>query len=242
MNILSLRDVSIRKNRKIIIDKLNLNVKKGEIHAILGVNGVGKSTLAQAIMGINDSKISGKIIFEGKDITKYNITQRGKLGIRFMWQTPPSFEGIKIKEYIKLDSNLEIKEIKELLRAVGLREEYSERFLDDTLSGGERKRVEIAAIIASKPKLAILDEPDSGIDIISIGKIKKLIKRINEEGATVLLITHREEVAEIADRASLMCAGKILKRGNPKEINKLFKEKCKRCNHKNEPDENEFRR
>lgn len=237
MILLSLRDVTVRKERGKILDRLNLKVKKGEIHAIIGTNGVGKTTLANVIMGL-EKIAGGEIIFNQKNIANWDVTKRAKSGIRVLQQIPPSFEGIKIREYLKIGNNLSINEIKQFIKEVGLPEDYSERFLDDTLSGGERKRVEIASILTSKPQLAILDEPDSGIDMLSLQDIKRIIKKLNKEGATVILITHREDIAEAADTASLMCAGKILKTGTPKEINTIFKNKCKSCNHKNKPSKN----
>ena len=226
MILLSLKHIIVKKERGKILDRLSLNVNKGEIHAIIGTNGVGKTTLANVIMGLE--KVSnGRIKFQNKDITNLSVSKRAKIGIKILQQNPPSFEGIKIREYLKVGNELSIKDIKRILKKVGLPEEYSERFLDDTLSGGERKRVEIASILTSNPKLAILDEPDSGIDMISISDLKKIIKELNKEGTTILLITHRGEIAKIADVASLMCNGKIKKTGNPKEISSLFKKECK---------------
>jgi len=106
---------------------------------------------------------------------------------------------------------------------------YLNRPVDKTLSGGERKRIELAAVFAMKPKLAILDEPDSGIDILALDNIVGLIKKLKENGTTVLLITHREEVAEIADRTTLICSGYVVKEGTPQEVGMYFKEKCIPC-------------
>jgi Fe-S cluster assembly ATP-binding protein len=106
---------------------------------------------------------------------------------------------------------------------------YLNRPVDKTLSGGERKRIELAAVFAMKPKLVILDEPDSGIDILALDNIVELIKKLKENGTTVLLITHREEVAEIADRTTLICSGYVVKEGTPQEVGMYFKEKCIPC-------------
>ncbi|MCD6576202.1 MAG: ATP-binding cassette domain-containing protein [Nanoarchaeota archaeon] len=221
MHILRLVDVSLEKEGRSILRNISFSINKGEIHAVLGANGAGKSTLARAIMGIE--KANGKILFKEREISNLSITKRAKQGIRFMQQSPPSFEGIKIREYIKIDSAKSIEEIRKILEKVGLPAKYSERFLDDSLSGGERKRVELASLLAANPELIILDEPDSGIDMVSINRIKKIILEMNKNGSTILLITHKESMTSIADKAHLMVNGKIVASGAPKEINKLFK-------------------
>jgi Fe-S cluster assembly ATP-binding protein len=103
------------------------------------------------------------------------------------------------------------------------------RRVDKTLSGGERKRIELASVFAMGPKLAILDEPDSGIDILALDNIVNMIRELKRQGTTVLLITHRGEVSEIADKTSLMCSGFIVKEGKPKEVGKYFRERCVPC-------------
>jgi len=119
------------------------------------------------------------------------------------------------------------------LELVGLDCSYLFRCVDDTLSGGERKRVELASILAMKPKLAVLDEPDSGIDFASMEDIAKMIKTMRDRGTTVLMITHREEIAGISDRATLMCDGKVVQTGSPSEVGEKFKTMCVKCEVKN---------
>ena len=114
---------------------------------------------------------------------------------------------------------------------------YLDRAVDATLSGGERKRVELAAVLAMQPRLAILDEPDSGIDALSLDFIKGVIRTLVREGASILLITHHEEVAAMADRASVLCAGMVLKTGQPEEAARLFRNHCQPCGHVNQPEE-----
>lgn len=153
------------------------------------------------------------------------------MGITLAWQEPARFEGLTVKDYISVgmkEKNPAL--IEESLCHVLLEpKDYLERKADKTLSGGERKRIELAAVFAMKPKLAILDEPDSGIDILALDNIVKIINELKKQGTTVLLITHREEVSEIADKTSLMCTGFIVKEGRSKEVSKYFKEKCAPC-------------
>jgi len=234
--LLTVNDVKLTIDGRPILKGVNLVVNEGEIHAVLGPNGAGKSTLASLIMGINDLKEpdSGEIIFQDKLINGLEITERAKLGITLAWQEPARFEGITVEEYLKLSgrNNPELDVVK-CLELVGLDCSYLNRFVDDTLSGGERKRVELASVLAMRPKLAVLDEPDSGIDFASMEDIANMIKTMRERGTTVLMITHREEIAEIADRATLMCDGKVVQTGNPKDVGQKFKTMCVKCEVRN---------
>ena len=122
------------------------------------------------------------------------------------------------------------------MRKVDLKpDKYLDREVGEALSGGERKRIELASIITMKPKLAILDEPDSGIDVVSLKEIVTLIQTLKENGSSVLVITHREEIAAASDKASLMCEGAILRSGDPIEISEFFKNRCIPCDSRVSP-------
>jgi len=235
---LEVEDLQLRLNGKLIINGLNLHVNKGEIYGILGENGTGKTTLGHLIMGTNNYKpTGGRIIFEGQDIADLSISQRAKKGISLAWQEPVRIEGLRVRDYLKLSgNNFGIEQVKHCLGMVGLEPaQYLDRDIDNTLSGGERKRIELASLLAMHPKLAILDEPDSGIDIISLPLILSGIVEMSKQGSSALLITHSEKVAEIAHRVSVLCAGKILMTGAPAGINQWFKDNCQGCPHINEP-------
>lgn len=232
---LEVKGLKLRLNGKPVINGLNLEVKKGRIHGLLGVNGTGKTTLANLLMGIGYPD-EGSIIFEGRDITKCTISERARMGITLAWQEPARFEGLSIKEYLKLSRNLDSNESESYLWMVGLSPaEYLNRAVDVSLSGGERKRVELASVLAMKPKVAILDEPDSGIDVISLPHIMNGIVEMSKQGSAVLLITHSETGIEIANRVSVMCAGKIINTGAPEEMCQWFKNNCRTCDHIGEP-------
>ncbi len=237
--ILKVTDLYLKKGNKEIIKNFNITVEQGSISVVLGVNGAGKSSLAYVLMGLSGYKPdNGKIFFKGIDITDKTVTERAKLGMTLAWQTPASFEGLTVRDYIQIGmKNKSIALVKEALEKVALDPIlYLNRTVDKSLSGGERKRIELAAVYAMHPELVILDEPDSGIDILSLEKIKKLIVDFKETGSTVLLITHRDEVAEIADTAFLMCSGEIIKQGSPAEISNFFKDECNHCDHKGAPE------
>ena len=234
---LEIRKLKLPLNGKLLIDDLSLVVERQEIHGLLGVNGTGKTTLANLIMGILQPD-EGSIIFEGQDITLRTISERAKLGITMAWQEPARFEGLTVREYLNLSRGLSLDELENHLWTVGLPpREYLERAVDATLSGGERKRIELASVLAMKPKLAILDEPDSGIDWISLPHLMNGIVEMGKQGSAILLITHSEEAVKVAERVSIMCAGKILKSGKPEEMCQWFKDNCSACNHINIPRE-----
>jgi Fe-S cluster assembly ATP-binding protein len=233
---LEIKGLKLMLNGNYIINDLNLELKRGEIHGLLGVNGTGKTTLANLVMGI-DYPDEGNVIFEGQDVTRYTISQRAKIGITLAWQEPARFEGLGIEEYLALNRDLGSSEIKNYLWMVGLPPaDYLNRAVNASLSGGERKRVEFASVLAMRPKLAILDEPDSGIDVVSLPHIMNGIIEMSKQGSAVLLITHSEEAVSVVDELSIMCAGRIINSGDPQKMCQWFKNNCQTCDHTGEPD------
>ena len=232
---LEVKCLKLTLNGKPIINGLNLEVKEAKIHGLLGMNGAGKTSLANLIMGISYPD-EGSIIFEERDVTRCTISERAKMGLTLAWQEPARFEGLSIREYLRLNKNLSLSEVENYLWTVGLPpEEYLGRAVDANLSGGERKRVELASVMAMKPKVAILDEPDSGIDVVSLPHIMNGITEMSKQGSAVLLITHSEEAVGVAEEVSVICAGKIINSGPPKEMCRWFKNNCQTCNHIGEP-------
>jgi len=237
---LKLSGVSLFAGGKPILRDVNLEVADGEIHSILGANGTGKSTLASVIMGLSGYRpTSGRIYFQEEDITDLSITERARRGITLAWQEPARFEGLTVAEYLKTAQKQAGNgwlSPRECLSKVGLvPEKYLARAVDATLSGGERRRIELASVLAMRPKLVLLDEPDSGIDALSIECIVDVIRTIARSGGSVLLITHHEEVAAMADRASSLCGGTVLKTGDPGQIARFFRNHCQECMHVNAP-------
>ena len=232
---LEVKCLKLTLNGKPIINGLNLEVKEAKIHGLLGMNGAGKTSLANLIMGISYPD-EGSIIFEERDVTRCTISERAKMGLTPAWQEPARFEGLSIREYLRLNKNLSLSEVENYLWTVGLPPgEYLDRAVDANLSGGERKRVELASVMAMKPKVAILDEPDSGIDVVSLPHIMNGITEMSKQGSAVLLITHSEEAVGVAEEVSIICAGKIINSGPPKEMCRWFKNNCQTCNHIGKP-------
>jgi len=235
---LQIKHLKLTLNGNPLINELNLEVKEGKIHGLLGVNGAGKTSLANLIMGTTYPD-EGSIILDGRDITRFTISQRAKMGITLAWQEPARFEGLSIREYLSLDRNLSLSEAEKYLWTVGLPTgEYLNRAVDGSLSGGERKRVELASVLAMKPKVAILDEPDSGIDVVSLPHIMNGIVEMGKRGSAVLLITHNEGAVSVSEEVSIICAGKIINSGPPQEMCQWFKNNCQTCPHIGEPNYN----
>ena len=215
--LLELEHVSIPtiEQDRMIVKDVSFGVREGTIHAIIGPNGSGKSTLAYAIMGTENHKISnGKIKFDGIDITQKNITERAKLGITLAWQEPARIDGLSVFQYVSLGiknkQNLK-EQVFFALETVDLDPNlYLNRDIDESLSGGERKRVELAAAIAMKPRLIILDEPDSGLDVIIVEDFLNIFNKVKQLNMTILLITHREDIGIVSDYGSLLWKGSHL--------------------------------
>ncbi|RFT17119.1 MAG: Iron-sulfur cluster assembly ATPase protein SufC [Candidatus Saccharicenans subterraneus] len=245
MTILELKDVSFTANSTGILNGLTMEIWEGYVHAVVGPNGAGKSTLANVIMGLPDyRRHEGDILFEGKSIKPLNVDERARLGITLAWQEPARFEGLKVSQFILASAREKNKdEVDRALELVGLEPvRYRNRAVDKTLSGGERKRIELASILAMKPRLVMLDEPDSGVDIEAIERIFEAIAHLKEEGTTVLLITHSARVLEKADHAFLLCSGMLVDKGETAKILEYFSGKCLPCPHKNVPDLNSGRK
>jgi len=237
--LLRIENLFLNVNGTSILNGLNLEVGDAEIHGVLGENGTGKTTLAYIIMGVNGYRATaGRMLFNGQDITQMSVSERAKLGISLAWQEPARIEGLTVMEYLSLSgSNPGLKKIYQCLQAVGMDPaRYLHRDIDATLSGGERKRIEMASILAMQPKLAILDEPDSGIDIVSMPLLLEGMRELNRQGSSILMITHSEEIVSIAQKVSVLCAGQILKTGTPSDMSDWFKANCQSCGHINEPD------
>jgi Fe-S cluster assembly ATP-binding protein len=239
MSILQLKGVSLAVEHKKILNNVTLDIWEGHVHAIVGPNGAGKSTLAYTIMGLGGYRqIEGEIIFNGKAINDLAVDARGKLGITLAWQDPARYEGFLVRDFIKAGAqDKSEKHVNEVLELAGLDpQQYADRAVDKTLSGGERKKIELASIVAMDAKLIMMDEPDSGIDVESLVKIYEIIRRLKQKGSTVLLITHSLSVLRQAEHAFLLCHGQVVDKGTVDKIIPYFENKCMPCDHINEPE------
>ena len=228
--LLDIRDLTFEVSRQTILDRLDLAIDPQEIHALLGANGSGKTTLAYVLMGCEGyAPSAGTVLFNGANLLPLKMHERARLGLTLAWQEPARFEGITVREYLTLGK--QDCDPEPAMRQVGLApDRYLNRRLDKALSGGERHRIELASVMSLKPKLAVLDEPAAGIDMVSINHIIDIIRALKAAGGSVLLITHQEEVALIADRASQLCAGRIIFSGSPREAVDHFRGRaCVRC-------------
>ena len=228
--LLRVENLSLQREGYDVLRRVNLAVWPGEVHVLLGLNGSGKSSLAYVLMGCTGyTPDEGSIWFAGQEITRLNITERARLGLTLAWQEPAHFEGLPVGAYLALGAaEADPARLATALEAVALPPAvYLKRSVNHALSGGERKRIELAAVFAMRAKLAILDEPDSGVDTLTLGDIAALIRRMAEQGTTVLLITHRDEMLTVADSASLMCQGKVVFSGNPDETRAYYGRRCR---------------
>lgn len=221
---LSLKNISFSINEngktKTILNNITYDFKCGKNYVITGANGCGKSTLAKIIMGII-SPSSGQILFDGKDISDWDITKRAKEGISFAMQQPVKFKGLTAKDLLEYSSNSELKMSGacDYLSKVGLcAREYLNRELDSTLSGGELKRIEIASVLARNSKINIFDEPEAGIDIWSFNGLVDIFKKSINKNNLNIIISHQEKLFKSADEILLIADGKIKAHGKPEKI------------------------
>lgn len=207
---------------KEILKDVSLTLDEQKFVVITGPNGGGKSTLAKLIAGI-EKPTSGQILFNGQDITDWDITKRAKHGISYAFQQPVRFKGITVTDLLCLaagNTKLDKCIVCQYLSEVGLcAENYINREVDGSLSGGELKRIEIATIVARKnTELAIFDEPEAGIDLWSFHKLIKVFERMHDKKQSILIISHQERILNIADEIVLIADGAIRKVGTKEEV------------------------
>jgi len=204
-----------------ILKNINLTIDDEKMVVITGPNGGGKSTLAKIIAGILNPT-SGKILFNGKDITKMNITERAKIGISFAFQQPVRFKGITVRDLITLAANKEMKteEIYGYLEKVGLNgDAYINREVNGSLSGGEMKRIEIAMIMAKDTELYVFDEPEAGIDIWSFKDLVSVFREIRSTTKkSMIIISHQERIMDISDEIVVLSDGQVLSHEKREDI------------------------
>ena len=223
-------------NEKEILKGINLKINKGEIHVIMGPNGSGKTTTANAILNNTVyQKTGGKIIFDGEDITDLDTDEIARKGVFMSFQSPEEIPGITVTDFLKTAKNkitgkpvkiFEFKsELKKYMEELQMKPEYANRSLNVGFSGGEKKKNEILQLLVLNPKLAILDETDSGLDVDAIKIVSKGIEMFKTNENAVLIITHNTKILSslTPDYVHILIDGKIVKTGT-KELAKEIEE------------------
>jgi len=211
--------MSFKKRR--VVDNISILVNSGEVIGLLGPNGAGKTTTFHMILGIHRPE-SGKILLNNKDITKYPIFMRSRLGIGFLPQEPSVFRGMSVIDNIyavlehKKNKN-DSSDINDILNEMGLSELKNRKA--SFLSGGERRRLEIARSLVLNPDFLLLDEPFAGIDPIQINEIRNLILSLKKKGLGIIITDHNvREILKITDRSYIINKGELIFQGNSKEL------------------------
>ena len=225
---------NLRKSysNKLAVDNVDIKVSSGETLGLLGPNGAGKTTLFYMIVGLLSSD-SGEILVNGENITKENISLRAKKGISYLPQEPSVFRRLSVRENIKaaLEQRKDLTEARRNNELERLAKEFNIYLLLDSkaihLSGGERRRLEIARALASNPAFLLLDEPFAGIDPIAVSDLKETIRRLNSEGLGIVISDHNvRDTMQICHKVLIISNGKTIAEGSPIEVskNKLVKE------------------
>jgi len=220
---LQVSDLSVEVGGKRVLEGINLEVPKGEVHVLFGPNGSGKSSLIMSILGFPSYRIvSGKIWFKGKDITHFPITERVKLGISVAFQNPPAIRGVKLKDILRSlvpERDKSDAKVKELAESLNFPLEFIERDLNLGFSGGEMKKSEVLQVLAQDADFVMLDEPDSGVDVENLQLIGTVINKMLK-GRSALLITHLGYILHYvdADEAHVLLDRTIACSGSPSKI------------------------
>lgn len=234
---LSIKNLHVKVGDKEILKGLNLDINKGEVHVIMGPNGAGKSTLAQVLMGNPKYEITeGEIIFEGKNINELKADERARLGLFLSFQYPEEIPGITVENFLRSakmaveDRPIKVmefkRELKKKMELLEMKDEYASRYLNEGFSGGEKKKSEILQLMILNPKLAILDETDSGLDVDAVKIVATGVKNHISDENSVIIITHHNNLLEYLnpDYVHFLIDGRIVKSGEKELIDIIEKE------------------
>jgi Fe-S cluster assembly ATP-binding protein len=239
MSILEIKNLHVRADDKEILKGLDLTVNTEEVHALMGPNGSGKSTLANTIMGHPGLEITeGSIVFDGQDITEADPDERARAGLFMAFQYPVAIPGVTITKYLRMvmnahrqargEDDISLKDFRQTVQAAmkmcNVPNEFAARYLNDGFSGGEKKRLEILQLALQQPRVAILDETDSGLDIDALNVVANGVNTVAKEaGMGVLIITHYQRILHIVrpDRVSILFDGRIATEGGPELVDRL---------------------
>ena len=239
MGELQIKNLHVSAGDKQILKGVDLHVRPGEFHALMGPNGSGKSTLANVIMGHPNLEVTeGQILFNGDDITEADPDERARAGLFMAFQYPVAIPGVTVAKYLRMVMNahregrgeqaISLKDFRKTVEAAmqltNVPKEFSSRYLNDGFSGGEKKRMEILQLALQQPKLAVLDETDSGLDVDALKVVSEGVNRAKAEtDLGVLLITHYTRILRYIhpDFVHVMIAGRIVEEGGPELAERL---------------------
>ena len=226
MSVLEIKDLHVEIEGKEILKGVNLTLKTGEVAAIMGPNGTGKSTLSAAIMGNPNYEVTqGEILFDGVNILELEVDERARMGLFLAMQYPSEIPGITNAEFLRAAMNAG-KEDEEKMELLNMKEEMAERYLNEGFSGGEKKRNEILQLLMLEPTFALLDEIDSGLDIDALKVVSKGVNAMRGEGFGAMIITHYQRLLNYItpDKVHVMMEGKVVLSGGPELAVRLEKE------------------
>jgi Fe-S cluster assembly ATP-binding protein len=232
---LEIKNLHVSAGDKRILKGVDLHVRSGEFHALMGPNGSGKSTLANVLMGHPNLEVTdGQILLDGEDITEADPDERARRGLFMAFQYPVAIPGVTVTKYLRMIMNaqreepISLKDFRKTVEAAmeltKVPKDFSTRYLNDGFSGGEKKRMEILQLALLKPKLAVLDETDSGLDIDALNTVARGVNAVaGETGMGTLIITHYQRILHsvVPQFVHIMFEGRIVKEGGPELVTEL---------------------